>query len=414
MKVFHCADLHYCPKHLAWVDLAFSTAIDRAIADGCELAIIAGDSFDASMGIHEPAVSAYLRQISRLGNAMPVCVLQGTYSHDRPGSLDMLKEIGDITAHPIWVADKPQRMALIRTPGGLVWDDDLPDDIDKSHIEVIVCALPSLNKADPAIMEQGAAAWTYRAMRRWAHFNAYARQLCIPTVLVTHGTVVGSLTESNFAMVSPDHEFPLEVLLAADCDAVMLGHIHKHQMWRDRTPSMAWCRIAYPGSIARLTFGHTDPVGFLIWDVSTGRTDMKFIKVPSRQLIDITFAGPPDMDDLKDLATTVSEIDSVRIRWSVDQEHAHIIDKPAIRALFAGAADLKLEGTVNPIQSVRAKGISHAYTLEEKLALWAETTGDRTSVEGMHDRLNRLRSEDVDAIVRQLVAIGSDAMREAV
>lgn len=269
MKIFHTADLHYCPKHLTWVDKAFSASVTRAIKDGCELAVIAGDSFDASMGIHEPAVSAYIRQVARLAEAMPIVVLQGTYSHDRPGSLDVLLDIGRITANPIWVADEPGRLALYRTPAGLVWEDDLSEYDEYTHVELIVCALPSLNKADTAVMEQGAAAWTRRTVGRWANPNALARQRCIPSILVTHGTVVGSLTESNFAMVSPDHEFPISTLLAADCDAVMLGHIHKHQAWRDRTPSAAWCTIAYPGSIARLTHGHNDPVGYLTWDVMT-------------------------------------------------------------------------------------------------------------------------------------------------
>lgn len=124
-------------------------------------------------------------------------------------------------------------------------------------------------------------------------------------------------------------------------------------------------------------------------------------------MIDITFDGPPDMDELVALAGTAMDGDAVRVRWSVDTEHAHIVDKAAIRALFAAGTDVKLEGTILPIQSVRAGGIGREHTIEGKMKMWADTIGDSQAVQGLCARLDQLRSEDVDEIVTRLTELGN-------
>lgn len=357
-KVLHISDLHYAPKHLAWVDKAVSFAIETAIREGCALAIISGDSFDHALEVHEPAVSAYVRQVVTLAGFMPVIVLQGTHSHDRPGCLDVLKAIP--AKHEIVVADMPTQYTLAGCT---------------------VSCLPSINKADTAFDLDAALAGF-----------AADKGSGMPHILTAHGTVTGCVTESNFAMVSPDHEFSLELLATAEADAVMLGHIHKHQAWPDiRTPAGAATTIAYAGSITRLTHGHTDPAGFLIWDVEPGAASFRFFEAPSRQLRHIEFSGPPDMAALRKLAKEVGPDDAVRVRFEVDEEFATSVDKAAIRALFAGAGEVKLEGRVLPVQRVRAEGIGRAVTLADKLTHWAKATGSEHALPGLLDKLARLQ-----------------------
>lgn len=381
VRVLHLADLHFGPRHLAWIDRAMAHAVDTGIGMGCNLAIIAGDSFDSALNVHEPAFTAYVRQVVRLAKHMPVLVLQGTHSHDRPGSLDVLDAIP--SEHPIIVGDY---IGACEMAGAMV------------HI------LPSLNKADPAIMAMGANAWTAKHLGDIGLVSAAARVSGIPTILVTHGTVVGCSTESGYAMISPDHEFSSEVLASADCDAVMLGHIHAHQSWPNvRTPSGGSTTIAYPGSLARLVHGHHDPVGFLIWDIDPGRACFTFYESPAQKFIERTFTGPPDMDQLRALAEQAGPDDAVRIRWEIDEEHAAGVDKAMIRALFAGANSVKLEPRVLPVQRVRAAGIGKAMTLADKLRYWAETTGSTSALERLTDRLEMLLSMDPDGIVTMIV-----------
>lgn len=380
-RILHLADLHYGPRHLAWIERAMTHAVATAIAEQCDLAVIAGDSFDSAIAAHEPAFTAYVRQVMAMAERMPVVVLQGTHSHDRPGSLDVLKAIP--SPHPIIVADVP----------GPVYIADMA-----------VCCLPSLNKADPAIMAEGANAWTMRTLAAFGSDNAKHRASGIPTVLVTHGTVTGCTTESGYAMVSPDHEFSIEALAAADCDAVCLGHIHRHQTWPNvRTPSGGLTTIAYPGSLARLVHGHHDPVGFLIWEVEPGRASFTFHQSPARQLLEITFDGPPDMDDLRALAATVQPDDAVRVRYTIDEEHVASVDKALIRDLFAGAETIKIEPRVLPIQRVRAAGIGQARTLADKLRHWCDTTGSAAAFPRLCERLDALQTRDPGVIVASLI-----------
>ena len=380
VKVFHTGDIHACAKHHAWVQRALSHAIDTAIAERCDLGVVAGDSFDSAISAHEPAFVNFISECARIADAMPLAIIYGTQSHDRPGSLDVLRAMP--SRFPIHVFDQP---AQIEIAG------------------VLVSALPGLNKSEPEIMAMGAKQWARGVMSRLGKGNAAARAVGIPSILITHGTVTGCTTESRFALVSPDHELDLESLSLADADAVLAAHIHRHQAWPNvRTPSGAQTTIAYPGSLARLVHGHHDPVGFLIWDIEPGRASFEFHPSPARKLLEIEFDGAPDMAELRALAETAGPDDAVRIRWTLDEEHAHAADKQAIREIFANAGSCKLEPTILPIQRVRAAGIGRAATLADKLTHWYETTGSVGDLPEALSMLEQIQSADPADIVARL------------
>lgn len=393
MKFAHISDVHYSPKHLKWVRTAMRHAVDTAIKEGCDIAVISGDLFDHGMSLHEPAVTACVANVLRLAANMPVILLQGTFSHDRPGSLDIFKEMN--SSHPILVADEFGMWALV---GGDF--EPVTTEARLADAEAIFVCLPSLNKADPEVMEHGAKAYVEGLAQTTRQATQAAKDKDIPTVLVTHGTIQGSVTESKYAMVSTDHEFTADMLYDFGTDAVMIGHIHAHQIWNNDRGQV----IAYPGSLARLVHGDHSKKGFLIWDMDGDQDGPKFIETPTRQLIEIDFDGPPVMVDLVGLSATASEDDSVRIRWMVDADHAHTIDKDEIRRLFAHCETLKIEGTVLPIQSVRSPGISRALSIREKLEYWAKTTGDEDVFPELRDRLDTLRLiDDVEEITNRIM-----------
>lgn len=372
MKVAHTADIHFCAKHLKWVRLAMDNFIDTAIAEKCDVAVLAGDIFDHAVSAHEPAFHEALSAVIRLSKAMPVIMPYGTLTHDHPGSLEAFEKIGD----RVHVASVPTVV-----------------DLEVGTFFV----LPGLNKALPEVADEGASKWARDVLSR---AGGWFEEHKMPAALVTHGTVTGCVTESNFAMVSPDHEFSLDTLALANCEAVMLGHIHKHQSFRSRTPSGLMSEIVYPGSLARLVYGHMDPVGFVIWDIEPGKATWKFHESPSRQLVDISFEGPPDMANLKRIAADCAEDDAaVRLRYSIDEEHAGTVDKRAIRELFAHCDELKIEAKVSPVQRVRAEGIATAMTLHDKLRHWAATTDSMESFDPLAQRLEMLQTQEDDKII---------------
>lgn len=402
IRIAHASDLHYCEKHLEWVDMAFGSFVDGAIAQKADCAIISGDSFDHQCHVHEPAVHAFLRQISRLADHMPVLVLQGTFSHDRPGSLEVLRTLRG--KHQVYVADKIQQVYL-NTAGLWIPSDGYrfefggADHQPSNPICLMVSCLPSIHKGTVKAMagdDTSPAQLVEQVCLGWAEVNLAARTAGIPTILVTHGTVNGSVTESRYAMVSPDHEFSPGVLFGAQASAVMVGHIHAHNAWDHEGR-----RIAYPGSITRLIHGHNDPTYWLDWTVSADRSDFQCVPTPTRELISIDFDGPPDMEKLREAAPQCAGA-YVRVRWSVDEEHRHTVDPAAIREILAGACEVKLEGRTNPVQRTRAEGLTRTESLSDKLTIWGRATDTDTT--DLQTRLMDLQIHDADTLVAMVIA----------
>lgn len=411
MRVLHTGDIHVCDKHGEWVDKALTCFVDYARENSINVWVIAGDSFDSAISAHNPSFSMFVKHLTALSEIAPGLILQGTFSHDRPGSLDFIKNLN--TKFPIHVADEAQQVALTVKDHLPVWrvinETSDYDSVDNyvPTLGVFSC-LPSLNKADPTIMDVGARDYVRQLFTKWAQVNLQARRRVIPTALVTHGTVNGCLTESNYAMVSPDHEMDEITLYSAGTDAALLAHIHKKQSWTNGTQQIAYC-----GSLARLVHGHHDPVGFLDWTIETNNASWEFIETPSRQLLEITFDGPLNMAKLEELAKQVDADTSVRIRYQVDEVEAHSIDKKAIREMFAHAGELKIEGSVIPLVSVRAPGIGKAKNLPEKLAHVTKTMGQEEHLDELSERLQMVQSMSVDQIIEYETTQTAEQQEEA-
>ena len=379
MKIAHLSDLHYCQEYLAEVDKCTTFAVDTAIAQDCRFAVLSGDSTDRRLDLHSPAVAALLAQVRRLADHCPVVILHGTASHEPAGTLDVFRTIGG--AYPVYVADTMAQVAF-KDGAFQEWDGTgVPD--------ILFSVLPSVDRG--TLMGAGMAETCLSIMQGWAALNDQARALGVPTVGISHGTVTGCRTESGVPMMGLDHEFTSGALFAAHCSAFMLGHIHEHQEWDHEGR-----KIAYPGSIGRLHFGELTDKGFLIWDVLADTASAEFVVTPAKRLIQIDCEGAPDMAALAALAAQAeTEGASVRIRWSIDEEHRHTVDKAAITALFANAAQVKLEGHVNPIVRTRASGMNKAITLADKVRRWAEVTG--TDPEPLVERLRTLECGTIHA-----------------
>ena len=401
IKVAHFSDLHYCPKHLEQIDKCFGFAIEHAIHNRAQVAVISGDSFDSTMGIHEPAYTAYLSRITQLADRMPILVLQGTFSHDRAGTLDPLRILK--ARFPILVADEPGQYSLVWSSAQSVGAEWIR--LPLGHIPTSQCAnaifsvLPSLNKADPEVMGRSGGPRQYVAdlLVSWWPLNQLAREAGIPTILVTHGTVGGCRVESGYSLVSPDHEFDVDALFDSGPQAIMLGHIHVHQSWAE-TDEDKVRMAAYAGSIARLAHGRYRPVGYLLWEVGGDSADFYFIPTPADELLDLFYEGMPDVEEIRNIDVTGQH---VRLRYVVGQDKCSAVDKDELRRILtkAGAASIRIEPTVVPIQSVRSPGIGSAQTLPQKLDRWVRdaNTADLTDrLPALMDALSLVKSMEVD------------------
>jgi exonuclease SbcD len=397
MLIAQFSDLHYATSTLAEVDRCFGFAIERAIEARVDAAVISGDATDHALELHAPAVRALAQRVQQLAGHCPVLLLQGTYSHEPPGTLDLFRLLS--AGHPIHVADRIEQVALTRAGDWVAssgWRfDSLPEEGG-----VVFSSLPSLNKADvaTAIDAANAAEAMGEAIASllggWGVVNRQARSAGLPTVAVSHGTVLGCLTEHGVPMAGLDHEFTTSSLFSAEVSAFMLGHIHKHQVWREGTRL-----VAYPGSIGRLHYGEEGDKGFILWSVDANGASLDFVPTPARRMIHLDFDGKPDMDAVRTAAVEAQGA-YVRVRWCVPEEEGGTVDRAAIVAEFGGAAAVKLEGRVVPVVRSRAEGISREHSLPEKVRRWAEATG--VEVGGLLARLERMEAADVEEVVLEI------------
>jgi len=403
INIAQMSDLHYAPDTVEEVDRCFGHAVDGAISKHCDAAVISGDLFDRAVNLHDPSVARLLSQVRRLAEHMPVLILQGTRSHDTPGSLNVFKTIGGW--FPVHVADTIQQVALTQDPVTeeceWVVSSDWIFDAIPAHSQVLISCLPSVNKGAVAAAvgakDAAEAVGDYVAdlLAGWSTSHCIARDASIPTVLVSHGTVSGCLTEHGVPMAGLDHEYTTGSLFVAEASAVMLGHIHQHQSWEHEGR-----RIAYPGSIGRLHFGELQDKGYLVWTVGAASAEFEFNTTPAKQLVQIEFNGSPDMEVLRQEVAKAAGA-HVRIRYQIDEDKRHTVDRKAIEALFASAEQVKVEGRINPIERRRSEGMNEAHSLADKLKKWGEASDTDTSA--LMSRLALLQQKTPEEIVAKVV-----------
>ena len=401
MRVGHFSDIHYANETLGEVDKCFSVAVESAISNGIEIAVISGDATDHRLDVHSPAFIALAQQVRRLSNHCPVLMLQGTYSHEPPGTLNIFRLIGG--RYEVFVADRICQVALI----GEQWiasDDwcfNVGINFPSADRRALFTCIPTVNKAAVATtvgtmnVAEAVGDNIARLLAGYGAINRQARLSGIPTIGITHGTVSGCETEHGVLMMGLDHEFTTGSLFAAECNAFMLGHIHKHQSWEREGR-----RIAYAGSIGRLHYGEEDTKGYLEWELTSNESSFRPVATPARRMVHIEFSGLPDMAQLEE-AKAAAEGAFVRIRWTVDEEHRNAVDRDAVAAIFAASTEVKLEPRILPIVRSRAEGMNRAQSYGQKLDKWCQAT--ETGSDGLHDRLAAIQGNTPEAIAASLL-----------
>lgn len=373
IQIAHFSDLHYSAKHLTEADRCFSYAVDCAIALQAEVAVISGDATDHALDVHAPAVAALARQLRRLADHCPVLMLQGTYSHEPPGTLTVFGLLGG--RFPVHVADRIGQVALA-TDGRWIVSEGWCFPQVPGGIRSLFSCVPTVNKAAVATtIGAGAAAEAVGQqlsllLRGFAPAHHAARAMQVPSIGVSHGTVYGCVTEHGVPMAGFDHEFTTGALFGARAQAFLLGHIHRHQQWEADGQ-----RIAYAGSIGRFHYGEEGEKGFLLWEVDARTAHCVLQPTPARRTIDLSFEGKPGLAAIR-AAAAGGALDGafVRVRWQVPDEDRHEVDRSAIQRLLQGAAEVRLEGRILPVVRTRAAGIAQAVTMADKVRAWAMAT----------------------------------------
>ncbi|WP_228276425.1 metallophosphatase family protein [Dechloromonas sp. H13] len=411
IRVAHFSDLHYGTKNLIEADRCFGAAVDGAIALGVEAAVLSGDATDHGLDLHAPAAERLLAQVRRLADHCPVLMLQGTFSHEPPGTLAIFRLLGG--RHPVHVADRIEQVTLTAQGEWLAstgWCfDRLP-----GNAHALFSCIPTVNKAAVAAAvgatdaAQAVGEQLALLLRGYAPAHRAARRQGVPTIGVSHGTVFGCVSEHGVPMAGFDHEFTTGALFGAEAQAFMLGHIHRHQAWEQESRVGRQC-IAYPGSIGRFHYGEEGEKGFLLWEVDTDQVRFTLKPTPARRTVDIVFDGKPDLDALRAAVARQDVAGAfVRVRWTVADEDRHEVDRAAIERVLAEAAETKLEGRIVPVVRTRASGISQLANLADKVRVWAQVTEARA--EPLLECLEALATQTPEQIADGLLRRAGDTM----
>ena len=412
IRIAQFSDLHYSEKNLVEADRCFGFAVDEAIRRGAEVAVISGDSTDHALDVHSPAVERLAWQVRRVADHCPVLMLQGTFSHEPPGTLDIFRLLGG--RFGVHVADRIGQVALLSTGTWRSSDswrfDGVPDDA-----RVIFTCVPTVNKATVAASVGAADAGVALGhelaalLAGFGAINQAARQAQVPTVGVSHGTVAGCITEHGVPMAGFDHEFTSGTLFAAQTQAFMLGHIHRHQHWEQDGRI-----VAYAGAIGRFHHGEQGDKGFLLWDVDAAAVRFEHVPTPARRTVDLFFDGKPDIERIE-VAMKEERLQGawVRVRWTVADEERHEVDREAIKRALSGAADVQLEGRIVPIVRSRSEGISRCTSLSAKVRAWAAVTGAKADpLLADLERLSHQSPEQIAAVVLSRIVAAERATEQ--
>ena len=281
LKVLHTADWHLgnfpapaskSRTNLRYLDIC--AYIEYLIAKAKELdpdiIIIAGDVFHqaktwSDRGLQETnAIVGYINQLSAIA---PVCVLRGTPNHDGKMHYDLLSTALHGNDR-VYIIDEPcvkniNNLAAVtfvpifdKTTHRMESDVPMDKEAENNYFS---------DKVRDAILDLKKEADAYN----------------LPTILVTHYTVLGSIMPNGRTNIFATNEVVIDpvTLIQSDYWLTCLGHVHKPQKI-DSCPN-----TFYSGSLCALTFNdERDPHGFYMHYITDhDNVTSEFIEIPSRK-----------------------------------------------------------------------------------------------------------------------------------
>jgi exonuclease SbcD len=153
----------------------------------------------------------------------------------------------------------------------------------------------------------------------------------IPTVVTAHMSLDRALAGiEQELLVGYTLTFPADIFIDDRVDYVAMGHIHKHQIIREKDPV-----IAYAGSLERVDFGEErEDKGFIHVILERNKTDFSFKTIDPRPFVtvdvDVTKSVEPTEEIVKCVNRDALQGCVLRVRYKVLQDQMLDVDESQI------------------------------------------------------------------------------------
>jgi exonuclease SbcD len=372
VKVLHFADLHLGVENYGRPDPAtglhtrlldflrsFDELLEYAMAEPVDLVLFAGDAYK-NRDPNPTHQREFARRIHRLASAdIPVFLLIG--NHDIPrtaGRANTLDIFATLEVPNVYVCRRPATYQIPTRAGpvqivGLPW-------IVRSHLlsreEHKALSLSEIEELTLSKVE-----------------NILDKQLeglnpDLPTILAVHGAVQGATYGSERSvMLGQELVLPLGLVKKAAFDYVALGHIHRHQVLRQKQPP-----IVYAGSVDRIDFGEEkEAKGFVLAEVERSRAQYKFVELASTRrfvTIEVQADGADPMAQVEEAIAVHNIKDAVvRLIIHTTMEKNRLLHDNEIHKLLSEA--FKVATVVRDVERVSRLRLGSDQTIEQMTPL---------------------------------------------
>jgi DNA repair protein SbcD/Mre11 len=293
IRLLHLADLHLGVENYGRPDPLrgynsrvgdFLRCLDAAVeaAADVDLVVIAGDVYKTCHPT--PTVQReFADRVKRMVRHCPVFILTGNHdvpnAAERASSVDIFStlEVPGIMVERLWGVHRVETAA---GPVMVAAQAFLPESKLKAAEAVRGLSIDETREKMEEILCGNIQGMADRIERETPE---------LPAILGCHYTVRGAQLGgySGRSLFMQEIQVPLSVVAQPAFDYVALGHIHQHQ---DRNRG-AQPPVIYPGSIERVDFSEEkEPRGFVLADVSPGKTAWRHVPTPSRPFLTIRAA----------------------------------------------------------------------------------------------------------------------------
>jgi len=366
VKVLHFADLHLGVENYGRPDPAtglhtrlldflrsFDELLEYAMAEPVDLVLFAGDAYK-NRDPNPTHQREFARRIHRLASAdIPVFLLIG--NHDIPrtaGRANTLDIFATLEVPNVYVCRRPATYQIPTRAGpvqivGLPW-------IVRSHL---------LSREEHKALSLSESKVENILDKQLEGLNPD-----LPTILAVHGAVQGATYGSERSvMLGQELVLPLGLVKKAAFDYVALGHIHRHQVLRQKQPP-----IVYAGSVDRIDFGEEkEAKGFVLADVERGKAQYKFVELASTRrfvTIEVQADGADPMAQVQEAIAVHNIKDAVvRLIIHTTMEKNRLLHDNEIHKLLSEA--FKVATVVRDVERVSRLRLGSDQTIEQMTPL---------------------------------------------